>query len=141
MLLADAAQEVNGKLYILGGGWSQLNGPAPTAIAMKIDVPWNEANARHAFRLTLSDEDGQEVRVGPASDGQVQMVAEGGAPVEIQGEFVVGRPPDAVVGADLPNPMALSFGPLPLRPGAYTWRLWIDEQSQPEWHCSFRVVG
>jgi hypothetical protein len=41
MLLADAAQEAAGKLYILGGGWS-VTGPQmpPMAIALKIDVPW-----------------------------------------------------------------------------------------------------
>ena len=40
MLLADAAQAVNGKLYILGGGWS-VAGPDPTpmAIALKMEVP------------------------------------------------------------------------------------------------------
>src|SRR5712692_6126152 len=54
MLLADAAQAVNGKLYILGGGWS-VTGPAPSpsAIALKIEVPWDEANTRHKLTLDL----------------------------------------------------------------------------------------
>lgn len=103
MLLADAAQEVNGKLSILGRGWSQPAGPAPTAIAIKIDVPWTEANHPHPFWLTLSDEDGQAVRIGPILGGEPEMVSEEGQPVEVQGQFVVGRPPDAVAGADLPN--------------------------------------
>ena len=35
MLLCDAAQAVEGKLYILGGGWNTIGpDPAPTAIAM-----------------------------------------------------------------------------------------------------------
>src|SRR3989304_5729195 len=45
MLLADAAQAIGGKLYILGGGWS-VTGPHPTAaaIAPQIEGPWDEAN-------------------------------------------------------------------------------------------------
>ena len=42
LMLADSAQEVGGKLYILGGGWS-VTGPVvpPSAVAIKIDVPWD----------------------------------------------------------------------------------------------------
>ena len=56
MLLADAAQEVNGKLYVLGGGWS-VTGPdvPPMALAVKLDVPWTEANQAHTFELVLVD--------------------------------------------------------------------------------------
>ena len=51
LMLADSAQAVEGKLYILGGGWS-LVGPEPTpmAIALKIEVPWDETNRRHTWR-------------------------------------------------------------------------------------------
>ena len=81
MLLADAAQEVNGKLYVLGGGWS-VTGPdlPPMAIAIKLDVPWSEANTQHAFSLELVDQDGRPV---PAGDS-------GG--VRAEGTFEVGRP-------------------------------------------------
>ena len=46
MLLCDAAQVADGKLFVLGGGWS-LTGPdpMPSAIALKIDVGWHEAEA------------------------------------------------------------------------------------------------
>lgn len=69
MLLADAAQEVNGKLYVLGGGWS-VTGPEvpPMAIALKIDVPWNEANRRRQWELVLLDADGSPVTF-PSADG------------------------------------------------------------------------
>ena len=54
MLLADAAQAVDNKLYILGGGWS-ITGPAPTpmAFALKIEVPWNDTNRKYQLRLIL----------------------------------------------------------------------------------------
>ena len=53
MLLADAAEAVGGKLYILGGGWS-ITGPQPTpsAIAIKIDVPWDQTNKVHTFVMS-----------------------------------------------------------------------------------------
>ena len=31
LLLADSAQVLNGKMYVLGGGWNQI-GPKPTAM-------------------------------------------------------------------------------------------------------------
>ncbi len=70
MLLADAAQAVEGKLYILGGGWS-ITGPDPTpmAIALKIEVPWNDSNTPHHLHLVLCDEDGRPVRV-PTPTGE-----------------------------------------------------------------------
>jgi CDGSH-type Zn-finger protein len=65
MLLADAAQACEGKLNILGGGWS-LTGPEPTpsAIAMLIEVPWSDTNRRHVWRLELVDSDGNEIDPG-----------------------------------------------------------------------------
>jgi hypothetical protein len=81
MMLADAAQESGGKLFILGGGWS-VTGPTipPSAVALKIDVPWDQANRRHHWVLELVTEDGDPV------------VIEGEA-LRADGEFEVGRPP------------------------------------------------
>jgi len=130
MLLADAAQAVNGKLYILGGGWS-ITGPqpAPSAIAMKIDVPWNEANKRHSLRLDLLHEDGQPVMV-PTPTGD--------RPVQISSEFEVGRPPGLTPGSDLDVALAINIGPLPLPPGGrYVWRCWINDETNDEWKLTF----
>ena len=39
LMLADAAQAADGKLYILGGGWNLIGPePSPTAIAMHFEV-------------------------------------------------------------------------------------------------------
>src|SRR5436309_12939176 len=109
MLLADAAQAVNGKLYILGGGWS-VAGPDPTpmAIALKIEVPWDEANRLHVFTLELLNADGQPVRV-PTPDGDSQ--------IELRGNFEVGRPAGLVAVTPLDTTLASSIGPLPITPG------------------------
>src|SRR5580704_826372 len=64
IMLADAAQECGGKLFILGGGWS-VTGPLipPMAVALKIDVPWDQANRPHHWRLELVTEDGEPVEL------------------------------------------------------------------------------
>ena len=62
LMLADWAQALNGKLYIMGGGWS-ITGPdpAPSALAIKLEVPWDETNRQHTIRLALIDDDAQPV--------------------------------------------------------------------------------
>ena len=128
MLLADAAQAVDGKLYVLGGGWSFI-GPQPTpmAIAMLIEVPWDQSNQRHQVELVLQDEDGQPVVIDDK-------------PVTIHGEFEVGRPPGLPPGTALGVPLAINIGPLPLQAGAgYVWCCSIDGQGKDDWRVAFRT--
>ena len=132
MLLADAVQAVNGKLYVLGGGWS-ITGPepAPSALAIKIDVPWDEGNKKHHFRLSLLDADGRSVMV-PGSQ----------TPVEVSGDFEAGRPAGLKPGTPLDVVLALNVGPLLLESSSrYVWRCWIDEQTREEWEVSFSTRG
>ena len=128
MLLADAAQEVNGKLYVLGGGWS-VTGPAlpPMAIAIKLDVPWSAANEQHQFLLELVDQDGHEV---PAGDGNG---------VRAEGAFEVGRPVGVAVGSDIDFAFAVTIPSFPVPPGRYSWRLSIDGVTHEDWVRPFTV--
>lgn len=131
MMLADAAQEVGGKLYILGGGWS-LTGPGPTpmAIALKIEVPWHRTNERHRLLLELLDDDGNPVLVPGEGEQRV--------PLQITGEFEVGRPPGTKPGTPIDSALAVNFGPLALEPGRrYQWRLSIDGESDEDWTLGF----
>jgi hypothetical protein len=130
MLLADAAQAVGGKLYILGGGWSIIGPqPAPTAIALKIEVPWNEANISHRLHLALFDEDGKPVVI-PTPDGD--------KPYEIHLTFEVGRPPGLRPGTPLDVALAISIAPIALRPESrYVWRCSINEQPEEGGEVSF----
>jgi hypothetical protein len=126
MMLADSAQAVNGKLYILGGGWT-ITGPdpSPAANAILFEVPWHEANRRRHIKLTLQDGDGHPVLV-PTPIGE--------RPVEITGEFDVGRPPGLKPGTPLTMPVAINLNPLPLKPdGLFVWRLTIDDESNDDW--------
>ncbi len=133
MLLADYAQLADGKLTIVGGGWS-LTGPAPVpfGIAVLVHVPWDQANQRHVMRLELLDADGQPVEVDD-EDGQHLVV------FVDDHSFEVGRPAGLKPGTPLDYPLALNFGPLPLVPGRYEWRLSIDGRTQDDWRLPFTV--
>ncbi len=130
MLLADAVQAVNGKLYILGGGWSVIGTePTPTGIAIKIGVPWTEANKQHGFKLTLVDEDEKPVIV---------QTPIGDRPLELEGNFEAGRPAGIKPGTSLDVVLAVNLGPLPLRPGtSYVWRFFIDNDTKEDWQLAF----
>lgn len=130
ILLADFAEVVGGKLYVMGGGWSVI-GPAPTpsAIALKIEVPWTKANQKHSLQLELLDSDYRPIQV-PTPDGD--------APVVLSGDFEVGRPAGVPAGVPLDVLFAFKLGPLPLSPGTrYVWRLSIDGSTDDTWQAAF----
>ena len=66
LILADFVEAVNGKLYVMGGGWDQSRNPAYPAtiragIAVGLLVAWEETNERIPIRLSIVDEDGKSV--------------------------------------------------------------------------------
>jgi hypothetical protein len=131
ILLADAAQAIDNKLYLLGGGWS-VTGPDPTpsALAIALKVPWDEANRRHDMRVELLDSDGHAITVGGTP--------EEAKPVVIESHFEVGRPPGLRPGTPIDLAFAVNIGPMPLPPGGrYEWRLSIDGHSEAHWHAAF----
>ena len=140
MLLADYVQVSDGKLIVIGGGWS-LTGPDPTpfGIAILVHVPWDQANRRHTLRLELIDADGRAVTVpGP---GAVEDEEEGEPIVFLNDiEFEVGRPAGIKPGTPLEFPVAVNSGPLPLEPGGrYEWRLSINGEGDEDWRLAFSV--
>jgi hypothetical protein len=106
LMLADSAQAVDGKLYILGGAWNMLRFPTFPAslmvgIAVAIDVDWNETNHRHHLDIHFEDADGNEMEP------------------RIGADFEAGRPPGAIAGAELRIVLAVN-GPLSIPvPGSY----------------------
>ncbi|MGH9101432.1 MAG: DUF6941 family protein [Acidimicrobiales bacterium] len=130
MLLCDAAQVAEGKLYVLGGGWSMIGPePTPSAIALKVEVGWAEAASAHHWELYLVDEDGEEI---------VVETVEGPRPVEVRGDFQVGRPVGLPEGSPVDVSLAVNLGPLPLSPGRrFAWKLTIDGVSDPDWMLAF----
>jgi len=128
ILLADAAQVADHKLYVLGGGLTVIGpAPQPVGVAIGIEVPWDRANISHEWRLELPDEDGHPVLVGDQA-------------VEVAGRFEAGRPTGMKPGTPLLVPLAINFPRLPVIPGAsYNWQFSIDGFSQTEWRLSFHV--
>ena len=124
MLLCDAAQVSDGKLYILGGGWSMTGpDPVPSAVALKIDVDWHEAETSHHWELFLEDADGRPV---------LMETADGTQPVEVRGEFTVSQPQGIPEGSPIDVALAVNLGPIPLAPGTrFAWRLTIDGEALP----------
>lgn len=115
-MLADAAHNAGGKLYVLGGGWdvihvAQFPFQLPqAALVVKLIVPWTEGDRNHTFQVDLDDEDGLPV-----------------LPQPMTGTFTLGRPPQAVPGDDLTLLMALTIAPLPLpKAGRYVFRLSVE---------------
>jgi hypothetical protein len=130
MLLADAAHVADGKLYILGGGWSVTGPPGPSAVAIYVEVPWDMTNRQLEWSLELVDSDGYPVLAGgPEGNGQ---------PIGVKAAFEVGRPPGTPHGASIGFPLALNFPPLPLQPAKrYEWRFTIAGESREDWRLAF----
>lgn len=132
VLLCDSAQAVEGKLYILGGGWN-ITGPQPTpsGIAIYVEVSWDLTNIQHPWRLELLDADDQPVMIPTPVGDQ---------PLRFEGAFEVGRPPGITPGTGLGIPLAINLGPLPLTPGQrYVWRLSIRDETDDNWRLPFSV--
>lgn len=97
LILADSAQVVSNKLYLLGGGWDRLTirKQPPVAhqmtVAASFRVSWNETNQRHSFEIEVADSDG----------GTIGKVA---------GQFEVGRPPGTLPGQDQRVQIAVNVG-------------------------------
>jgi hypothetical protein len=131
MMLADYAIVSEGKLVIVGGGWS-ITGPVPSpfGIALKIEVPWDQANTKHKLRLELIDADGEPVLI-PQEGGLEQQLS-------IDGEFETGRPPGLKPGTPLDFMLGVNLPPQPIPAGGrYEWRLSIDGHTEEEWRLVF----
>jgi hypothetical protein len=118
-MLCDAAQSIGGKLYILGGGWTQAisapGSPVAMALAVRFVIPWDQANHRFDVRVYLTDAEGQQVDLGEG-------------PIEARTAVEVGRPPGLDPGTPLDATLALNAGALPLEPGRYIWQLEMDQR-------------
>jgi hypothetical protein len=92
LILADAAQVIGNKLYLLGGGWDRLtaNKGFPfeqrCAIALAMKVPWNETNQKHDFEIEVCSED--------QATEELKSIA------KINGQFEVGRPAGIPMGQE-----------------------------------------
>jgi hypothetical protein len=126
IILADAAEAVNNKLYLIGGGWetltidSQLPALHPCAIAIAFSVPWNETNQQHNIEIAVDDQDGDQL-------------------VKVEGQVEVGRPPGIPLGKAQRVQMAIRLA-LPLQKiGTYVIIVRIEGQESRR--VAFNVVA
>jgi hypothetical protein len=66
LILADAVEAMNGKLYMMGGGWStifvrELTRPVQVSFACGVVVPWNVADDDHTLEIRVQTQDGIEI--------------------------------------------------------------------------------
>jgi hypothetical protein len=130
LLLADHAQAIAGKLYVMGAGWDLVGPePAPMALAILIEVQWNETNRPHHVLVELQDVDGQRARIGPE-----------GTEVWFQTDLEVGRPPGHPPGNPFNVPLAFNLAPMPLVPGTrYVWVASVGDQPEDHSRAAFNV--
>lgn len=113
LILADGAQVVGGKLFVLGGGWDRIQPPSfphtlpQVGLALGIRVPWLETNRQHTFVVRGMSADQEEL-------------------FRVEGGFEVGRPPGLPKGMSQLFQVAMQL-PLPIpKPGQYVIDAEID---------------
>jgi hypothetical protein len=74
LILADSAQAIAGKLYILGAGWNITSGDIPSAVAVMLHVSCDLANTVHEWQLELIDSDDRPVMVSTREGEEQQAI-------------------------------------------------------------------
>lgn len=123
-VLADFAEIVGGKLYLMGGGWdttSATTAPAQVriAVAVGIRIDWTELGKALPVVITVEDDDGQEY-------------------VRIEGAVTANRAANAVEGASQLSQMAANVAVALPNFGGY--RVHIRADDQLERRLPFRMV-
>jgi hypothetical protein len=119
LLLAEGAEAVNGKIYMIGGGVDRHFIPSGADlpiqlradIAVGILVDWGETNNRYPMSVRVIDEDEHVV-------------------FAVDGEFEAGRPPGAKPGQPLRTVMTIR-GPFPI-PAAGAYRVELELEGKPQ---------
>ena len=58
LLLCDYAAVAEGKLNILGAGWTTTHNVTTHAVAVLLEVPWDRTNAKMTIQLELKEQAG-----------------------------------------------------------------------------------
>ncbi len=113
LILADRAESINGKLYLMGGVWDQIGvldfaKPVIVNLGLGILIPWNDTNLDHTLRVQLRDEDGNQL-------------------FRVDGGFKAGRSPQLPQGASQHTVLAIMVSSALPRPGTYSVEATINE--------------
>lgn len=128
MIIADYADIVNGKLYLMGGGWDTFYAKeAPSqvrlSIAVGVLVGWEETNQPLVVNLFVEDDDGKQM-------------------AKIEGKMQVGRPAGLAPGSRQLSQMAANITMNLPAFGGYRVRVLAEgaEQAAAERHVPFRML-
>jgi hypothetical protein len=118
LILADRAEALNGKLYMMGGAWDRLwigdfAQTQTVSLAVGIVVPWSATNEEHRVSVIVSDDDNNEV-------GSAQFAFRAGASAQME------RTESQKVL------VAVQMQPKLERPGTYAVRAVVDDDARPE---------
>ncbi|HEX5368227.1 MAG TPA: hypothetical protein VFY10_02310 [Dehalococcoidia bacterium] len=125
LILADAAQVNGGKLYLMGGGWDQLNVSSAFPVQQRMGlaasfmVPWNETNQKRNVELSMVTDDGEEM-------------------LKINGQVEVGRPAGIPAGSEQRAQLSADMGVEFKKPGVYSIIARIDGEEASR--IAFRVM-
>ena len=123
LMLCDYAQVVEGKLYIVGGGWSVAN-RLTGHIAAIFQLPYEWAQRRMRTVFALQQADGEPVL------GASSIILEW----EVAPQLAEQR------GAQLDAPVAIPLPPIDLPNGRYRWVVTVDGE-QNEWKLPFLITS
>lgn len=130
VMLCDAAEVINDKMYILGGGLSVIGAatlPAyhpRLALAITITVPWTDTNRQHNLKIFIEEQDGPRLTLGPNPDDP-------NAQQEIIGQFTLGRPAHIHPGESQDANFALNIDrQLFTNPATYNVVVEIDDEEK-----------
>jgi hypothetical protein len=123
LILADRAEAIGGKLYMMGGAWDQIavvdfSKPVLFSIALGITIPWNATNTDHKLQVQLMDEDGNRL-------------------FSVDGSFKAGRPPQLPQGASQNNVLAFAAAAVLPQAGTYSVDATLNESTSRS--VSFRA--
>jgi hypothetical protein len=136
LILCDAASnDANGKVHMLGAGWSITRTPTtPHAVVAMVGFPASEIPDDGSLPITLC-------LYGPDDQPVVARAGDAELTLRSEGILTVGNPlVDADVAADAPIKAvySLSVAPLPLPPGQYRWSITVGDI---EAEAPFYVLG
>lgn len=126
LILADRAEVLNGKLYIMGGAWdhifaTSLEGAIPLHIACGVLIPYLETDDQHTLEVTFEDTDGTAVVPSFSL------------------AFKTGRPPTLEKGAKMRLPLAFETQIKFPKFDAYTISATVDGRPDESAPCFLRA--
>jgi hypothetical protein len=126
LILADRAEVLNGKLYMMGGAWdhvfaTNLEGSIPLHIACGVLIPYLETDDQHTLEVAFEDTDGTAVVPSFSL------------------AFKTGRPPTLEKGAKMRLPLAFETRIKFPKFDAYTISATVDGRPETSRRLAFYV--